>query len=374
MNTPSWPRLAALLFGSGFCALIYQVAWMRAFRHIFGASTMASAAVLAIFIGGLGLGGRFLGRWVDRHRRPLQVYANLEFLIALFAAASPLLQAGAREIYTGLGGSATLGLVGATALRLVLALLVLGVPTFLMGGTLPAMARAAERRDDAARRGVAWLYGLNTLGAVLGAFVSTFVLLEILGVRRTVWVACLLNVLVALVARSWARDMDEIPPDAGTMEAPGESRAPKAFVWLAAATVGFAFFLMELVWYRMLGPILGGTVFTFGLILVVALLGVGTGGALYAARRGERHVSLRSFSWTCILEALFLAVPYVLGDRIAVLAILTRSWGVFGFWGLVLGWTVVAAVVILPAAIVAGYQFPLLIALLLPRCSARIGD
>jgi hypothetical protein len=41
-------RVAALLFGSGFCALVYQVGWLRNFRLIFGASTAASAAVLAI--------------------------------------------------------------------------------------------------------------------------------------------------------------------------------------------------------------------------------------------------------------------------------------------------------------------------------------
>src|SRR5438105_58929 len=58
MRTRTAP-VAALLFGSGFCALVYQVAWLREFRLIFGASTAASAAVTAIFIGGLGLGCLF---------------------------------------------------------------------------------------------------------------------------------------------------------------------------------------------------------------------------------------------------------------------------------------------------------------------------
>ena len=54
-------KVALLLFGSGMCALIYQMAWLREFRLIFGASTAASAAVLAIFMGGLGLGSLWLG-------------------------------------------------------------------------------------------------------------------------------------------------------------------------------------------------------------------------------------------------------------------------------------------------------------------------
>src|SRR2546423_9737077 len=83
--------VAALLFGSGFCALVYQVGWLRDFRLIFGASTAASAAVLAIFIGGLGVGGLLLGPRADRHPRPLLFYAQLEAIVALSAAATPLL-------------------------------------------------------------------------------------------------------------------------------------------------------------------------------------------------------------------------------------------------------------------------------------------
>src|SRR5213083_1237705 len=82
--SPSLPRgtittrkVALLLFGSGMCALIYQMAWLREFRLIFGASTAASAAVLAIFMGGLGAGGIFIGRRVDRSRNPLFLYGLL---------------------------------------------------------------------------------------------------------------------------------------------------------------------------------------------------------------------------------------------------------------------------------------------------------
>jgi hypothetical protein len=76
--------------GSGFCALVYQVAWLRDFRLIFGASTAASAAVLAIFIGGLGVGGVWIGPRADRHARPLVLYAQLELIVAASAAATPL--------------------------------------------------------------------------------------------------------------------------------------------------------------------------------------------------------------------------------------------------------------------------------------------
>src|SRR5438552_5366575 len=164
MRTRTAP-VAALLFGSGFCALAYQVAWLREFRLIFGASTAASAAVLAIFIGGLGVGSLWLGPKADHHPRPLRLYALLEAIIALSAAATPVLLAGVRALYLASGGSMRLGMAASTILRLVLSISVLAVPTIAMGGTLPAAARAVTRLSDVRRHDVAVLYGVNTLGA-----------------------------------------------------------------------------------------------------------------------------------------------------------------------------------------------------------------
>ena len=147
---PTGPRpslVALLLVGSGFCALVYEVAWLRMLRLVFGVSTAASAAVLAIFLGGLGLGGLLLGRRADRARSPLRLYADLETGVAVAAAATPLLLAVVARLYVLLGGTAVLGLAGATVLRLALAVVVLGLPAVLMGGTLPAAVRAVERSE-----------------------------------------------------------------------------------------------------------------------------------------------------------------------------------------------------------------------------------
>src|SRR6186713_746534 len=108
MRLRTW-LIAALLAGSGFCALVYQVAWQREFRLIFGASTAASACVVAVFMGGLGLGGRVLGPWADRRADPMRFYAVLEAIVAATAAATPLLLHLVRTAYIALGGTAALG-------------------------------------------------------------------------------------------------------------------------------------------------------------------------------------------------------------------------------------------------------------------------
>jgi predicted membrane-bound spermidine synthase len=371
-ESPSAPALVAawkvlpLLFGSGLCALVYQIAWLREFRLIFGSSTAASAATLSVFMGGIGAGALLLGARVDRNPRPLRYYALLEAGIGAYTILTPFLLDLVASAYRAAGGTMVLGPAAGTLLRLLLAALVLAVPTVLMGGTLPAAARAVESAGDPGRRRLGVLYGVNTLGAVSGCLLATFWVLERAGTRWTLWGACALNLLVAAAAFLLAaRAAGAGPPSAvAALPPPQAVTAPPRFVMAAAAVVGFAFFLMELVWYRMLGPLLGGTVFTFGLILAVALLGIGIGGAWYSSWMRDRTPRLSAFALTCLLEAAALALPFALGDRLAILAALLRPLAAVGFAGQVAGWSVVAAIVVLPAAIVAGAQFPLLVALL----------
>jgi spermidine synthase len=357
---------AAFLFCSGAAALVYQTVWLREFRLIFGASTFATAAVLAIFMGGLGAGSAILGRRADEREAPLAFYGMLEIGVALSAALSPLLLILIRKFYIALGGSVTLGLFLATVVRLIFATLVLAIPTFLMGGTLPAAARAVETDEDSGRRNLALLYGVNTLGAVCGTLISTFWLLEQLGNRRTLFGAVVLNALVGILAWGLGRDSAGTRSDSVVTDSPrrvptGSTPYP---ILIASALVGFSFLLMELVWYRMLTPLLGGTTFTFGLILAAALLGIGLGGAAYSLWSGARRPSAGAFAVTCTLEALAMIFPFALGDRLAVLANLLRVLGRIGFGGDVIGWSLITLVVVFPAALVAGIQFPILIALL----------
>ena len=357
---------AVLVFISGFAGLVLQVAWFREFALVFGATTAASAAVLAIFMGGLGIGNAVLGPRADHHPHPLQLFAQLLLLVALTAALSGYLIDASRAFYIYLGGQSVLGLTGATLVRLLLASLVLALPTIFMGGTLPAVVKAVTTDDDRHRRYAAVLYGVNTLGAVIGAMAATFMFLATLGTRATLWAACGLYLVTAL-AGFWLSRKPGVP-SAALRKAPSqnqhlESRLSRtSFVYMAAAITGFTFFLMELVWYRMLGPILGGTTYTFGLILVVALFGIGVGGAIYPWLIRRLHVSLSLLAACYSLQAMCMAIPFALGDQVALWAAELHNVG-GGFFATVMGWSVIASVVVLPAAIVGGFQFPLLIGL-----------
>ena len=314
-----------------------------------------------------------------RWSNPLAFYALLEGLIAIIVGLSPWLIDASRAVYISFGGQMALGAFGAATVRLALSAFILLTPTLLMGGTLPAAVAAATTPDDENRRAAAILYGVNTVGAVGGAMASTFLMLPTLGTRLTLWSACMVNVGVSAGAWFLSRHRVATAPAARLAKPSAKKKSAKErkqpagggeglphpiHVYTAAAVVGFAFMLMELVWYRMLAAILGGTTYTFGLIVSVALLGIGLGGALYPLCFRGRQPSLQSLSLTCGLEAMFLAIPFALGDRLAIAAAMLHESNRLGFFGEVLGWSAIAVIVVLPASIVSGVQFPVLIALL----------
>ncbi|MDR2946992.1 MAG: fused MFS/spermidine synthase [Candidatus Adiutrix sp.] len=366
-----WPFI--FLFFSGLSALSYQVVWMREFRLVFGASTASTAAVSALFMAGLGLGGWLLGPKADKQNRPLLLYGRLELGISILAGLSPLLLSLTRALYLKSGGMLVLGLGGATAARLALAAVVIGVPAFLMGGTLPAAAKAVTAEHDGSRLNLGALYGINTIGALCGTLLTTFFLMETFGARYTLFFAVIINFLTALAAItvSSKAPATEAASEPALAETPLETAPakikgglPTGLALAAALLVGLAFFLMELVWYRMLGPVLGGSIYTFGLILATALAGIGLGGALHPIVFRNRVPSAWHLAMTCLLEALAMMLPYAAGDWVAVLAAQLRPLAALGFGGLAGSWIMITLLVVFPAAVISGIQFPLLISLL----------
>lgn len=369
--------LAGILMLSGFCSLVYQTVWLREFRLVFGGAAPAAAAVMAVFMGGLGFGGKLFGSWVERVGRPFRFYARLEVGIALAAAASPALLGLARSLYLKTGGTAGMGLGPATCLQLLITALVLGAPCFLMGGTLPAAMKFAQHDDDPRRSTTAFFYGINIAGAVCGALLSTFWLLPTLGNHSTLTIAVLANLGIALAAWAISAVQEKEPRPQAEASGAGEdsvaAQAPAPFVLAAAFMSGFTFFVAELVWYRVSAPLLGGSVYGFGLVLCVVLAGMGTGGLLYALMLKKAEPGIAGFTLVSALQALALLVPYALGDRIAHLAlILNDSLRGLGLGHMALGWAAVMSVLAFLPSLLSGVQFPLLVSLL-GRGNAGVG-
>jgi len=168
---------------------------------------------VAAYMGGLGLGAWWFGRRVDRHPRPAVLYGWLEIAIGAFGAVSPFVLALVHRLYLGAAGALQLGGGASMALRFGLAALVLLVPTTLMGGTLPVLTRAFMASDRGELpRAVGLLYGLNTLGAVVGTALAGFFLIEYVGIRASLWGTALLNLALGVAALAVARPLAPLPP------------------------------------------------------------------------------------------------------------------------------------------------------------------
>ncbi|MBY0278201.1 fused MFS/spermidine synthase, partial [Candidatus Binatia bacterium] len=190
--------LCLCFFLSGFGSLILEVVWTRQLRLIFGSTTLAASTILVAYMLGLGVGGLVGGRLAHRLRDGLRVYGAVEIAIGLIALLVPFLLAALPPLARAL--VLDLGPWGLVLGRFLVALLVLLVPTILMGATLPIVVAAVTRDDPAIGARTGLLYGINTLGAVSGVFATAFVLFPWLGLWRSNVFGALLDVAVGLVA------------------------------------------------------------------------------------------------------------------------------------------------------------------------------
>ena len=83
MSTTLRIRILCALFAlSGFCGLIYESIWSHYLKLFVGHAAYAQTLVLAVFMGGMGLGAWLASRYTQRIRNLLWAYAAVELVIA----------------------------------------------------------------------------------------------------------------------------------------------------------------------------------------------------------------------------------------------------------------------------------------------------
>ncbi|HLH21402.1 MAG TPA: fused MFS/spermidine synthase [Chloroflexota bacterium] len=345
--------LLVLFFCSGISGLIYQVLWLRVLSLVFGVTIFAVSTVLASFMAGLAVGSFGAGKLADRLRNPLAAYGIAETLIGLTALVTPELILGLQGVYhalyEALGGAPLL--VG--GVRIVLAFLILLVPTSLMGATLPIVIKSSLMRSEGLSQNVSLLYAVNTFGAIVGAGTAGFFLVGSLGIRSTTNVAAAINLLVGVAAllaawrlagdRGWGiGDRGQGPASSDeplhavapvtvhgtngrvlegglasgqlvTSASPSLSPGLRLVFW-AFGISGCLSLAYEVVWSRVLSMFFNSSVYAFTVMLCTVLFGIALGS--YAINPFMR----RRWNWVLVFAILELAVALT-----AVLSILTLS-------------------------------------------------
>jgi spermidine synthase len=365
-----------LFFLSGATGLVYELLWVRLLYQSFGSTIQSVTTVVAAYMGGLGLGAWLLGKRADRHSHPAALYGRLEILIGVFGLVSPLVLSLAQQAYVAVARGLPPGSGVSVALRFGLAGLVLLVPTTLMGGTLPVLTRAFTAADRTRlRASLGRLYGINTLGAVLGTALAGFILIEHVGIRASLIGTALVNLGIGFTAMRLAPPFERATPS--PEPSPPPDRPTLALYRAAVALLALTAFVSladEIAWTRVLVMVVGGSTYAFTLVLLCFLLGIGIGSALVARRSAPPADTAAAAAFAQGLTAVGAALILVFFAALpAYILTVFQIPGLNAGPRLALMGGVVAAVVLIPA-IGMGMTFPLLTDLVARPGEARASD
>lgn len=358
--TRGYSQSTVLLIGvcfvfSGATGLIYEVLWARMLGLVFGATTLAVSTVLAAFMGGLALGSALAGRLGERIRRPLRTYGLIEIGIGVYALLVPLLFRWVDNLYALIWQQFRPGFFTFSLWRFLLSCLLLLLPTTLMGATLPVLSAALLRRGATA---VTRLYACNLVGAIVGTLAAGFVLLPLLGVRMTIFIAAGINIVVGLLAIRLQGDPVEVP-SVQSVATTDTERNP--FWFFAAIVSGFVTISTQVSWTRILSMVIGSSTYAFSIVVALFLIGL-AGGAWFIGRKDRSEKLRQTMVVVQSLTALSLFLSlYVVNWLAFVLVNLGVNLHVSS-WGGLLGLQITSAtLLILVPALLMGMVMPLVL-------------
>jgi spermidine synthase len=350
------PRLLLLFFGSGCAALIYEIVWLQLLELIIGSSGVSLGVLLGVFMGGMCLGSLLLPRLIPPSIHPLRVYALLELATGLLGILVLFGAPHVADLYAGLPWHGIFP-------RALIAAVCLVIPASLMGATLPAVARFVE----STREGVSWMgffYGGNIAGSVMGCLLAGFYLLRLHDMATATYAAAVLNIAVAVAAFVLAMRTTTAPQSREPLQYSEAQSSYQSLVYLTIALSGLSALGAEVVWTRLLSLLLGGTVYSFSIILAVFLIGLGLGsgaGSILARTCAAPRAALSlcqlslagAIAWAALIVSR--SLPYWPINP----GISTNDWGPWHLFQLDL---LRAAWMMLPASLLWGASFPLAIA------------
>jgi spermidine synthase len=258
---------------------------------VIGAAPFAVSIVLTVFMGGLGLGSYIAGRTIDRVKQPLRlvrIYGILELAIGAYGLAVPFLLRAFTPLYAIVYNRLFSHFMLYNFITFIGCAVLLCIPVICMGATLPILCRFYVTSLSHLGTHAGRLYGLNTIGAALGALLCGFWFIYYLGMPGTLILAVLINGVIGILclqAGSKTRLIRqvEIPPQTDAVEISKVEQYPGALAGalIIFAVSGFCAMSYEVIWTKLLGLIVGPTTYSFTIVLVTFILGLALGSMLF---------------------------------------------------------------------------------------------
>lgn len=217
-----------------------------------------------------------------------------------------------------------------TLIRFVLCTAVLLPPAVLMGGTLPVLTNYLTNRRTSLRNRISFLYAANSGGAVLGTYIAGFWLIVEFGLPMTLVFVGVFNVLLGLSAVFLSRFLrprkvvdEEVSVDDpdGIVYAPREVFAAMAVAGLPGAIT----MALEVAWVRFWSLVLGSSTYSFSIMLMAFISGIGLGSGIIASRVAHRRLTPMLF-WVFFGTAAILLLGLPFYDRVPYWFARLRLW------------------------------------------------
>jgi Spermidine synthase len=316
-NMPVAKLIYAMFFLSGISGLIYETVWLRMLTRILGNTVYATSVILCAFMTGLAIGSFVLGKFSSSAKNSLRLYAFLEMGVALSALALLPVFSHLTPLYRLIYALASGQRLALTLCQSLILIVLLLVPTSLMGGTLPILSAFIKRnhRDLEGRIGI--LYGFNTLGAVVGVVGSGMFAIGAWGESETLFTGVAINAAMSLLAFALSRlPMPSIINPVYSQGGPLHDRktppvleplttVTRKFILVAYALSGFAAISYEIVWTRMFQIQLGTSMYAFSMMLGCYLLGIALGSLAGGTLAMKKDTNVKVFGWLQLFVAFY---------------------------------------------------------------------
>ncbi len=283
--------LVTAFFISGATSLSLEVAWSKELSYILGVDIFSTTTVVTVYMLGLGLGALCAGRIKWTAGLSIKIYGYLQLGIGFLGLISIPLFRSATPLFTFLHTHLAYGSGWFLAIRFFIVLLMMLLPVFLMGMTLPIVVGASYekiRGKYAYLTGL--LYGANTLGALLGTIGAGFYLVPLLGILKTCLYTGTADLMVGAAVclfPLWKPDLFLSTPAISGKKRNKKSAAvkpphtasfftPNKIAWIFFFS-GISALAYEIIWFRLLARIIGPSVHAFSIMLATYLAGIGLG-------------------------------------------------------------------------------------------------
>ena len=299
-------RALQYTFLTGAAGLLYEVTWHKMLSNIIGSQSQATALVLAVFLGGLGLGYWFFSKNTKStsNTNLLKRYGIIETCIGAWAILSVV-------IYLFIWNS--IGILGLSSSAFIwreflLATLLVGPGSFMMGATLPLLTEALNSENT--RKTHAAIYAVNTAGALLGCLLTGFFLLPVGGVVVATLLGSIVNLLAGKffisISKSYPGQDKQVEVDAASAFVP---LSYKIQLFATAFIAGFYALTFQAIMIRLAGLNVGSSEYAFTIIVATFLALIALGAWVFAGRNKARTLWSNQAIVAMTLLLLYFTVP-----------------------------------------------------------------